>query len=110
MLLWSMRHRWAVVGATVLTFLSIVPLGMAVGKDFLPKDDQSEFEIAITTPAGWSLKEVNDTFLKIEDRVQKYPGVTHELDEACRNLSEDQRARIFGLNAAALYGLPVPVK
>jgi predicted TIM-barrel fold metal-dependent hydrolase len=40
----------------------------------------------------------------------KYPGVTEELDEACRNLSEDQRARIFGLNAAELYGLPVPRK
>jgi predicted TIM-barrel fold metal-dependent hydrolase len=38
----------------------------------------------------------------------KYPGVTEELDEACERLSEAQRARIFGLNAAELYKLPAP--
>lgn len=40
----------------------------------------------------------------------KYPGVTEELDEACRNLTEAQRARIFGQNASELYRLPAPKK
>ena len=40
----------------------------------------------------------------------KFPGVTDDLDEATRGLDEAQRARIIGLNAAELYGLPAPVK
>ena len=40
----------------------------------------------------------------------KFPGVTDELDVATRGLGEAQRARIIGLNAAELYGLPAPVK
>src|SRR5215210_5616364 len=43
---WSMRHRWVIAVATIITFFSVVPLGKLVGKDFLPKDDQSEYEIA----------------------------------------------------------------
>jgi HAE1 family hydrophobic/amphiphilic exporter-1 len=76
---WAMRHRWAVVLAAIVTFASVVPLGMFVGKDFLPKDDQSEFEIAITTPAGWSRKQVDDTFKEIEKQVGAWPEVTHVL-------------------------------
>src|SRR3954447_14451502 len=74
---WSMRHRWVIILATMITFLSVVPLGKLVGKDFLPKDDQSEFEIAITTPAGWSLDQVDRTFREIEAEVGKYPEVSN---------------------------------
>lgn len=38
----------------------------------------------------------------------KFPGVTDALDEATDVLTEVQRARVFGLNAAELYGLPSP--
>jgi HAE1 family hydrophobic/amphiphilic exporter-1 len=76
---WSMRHRWAIVLASIVTFASIVPLGMLVGKDFLPKDDQSEFEIAITTPAGWSRQQVDQTFREIEKQLSTWPEVTNVL-------------------------------
>jgi hypothetical protein len=36
----------------------------------------------------------------------KFPGVVDELAEATADLSEAQRARIFGANARELYGLP----
>ena len=39
----------------------------------------------------------------------KFPGVVEELDEATRSLSDRQRRRIFGENAAELYALP-PVR
>lgn len=76
---WSMRHRWAVVLAAVVTFISIVPLFFLVGKDFLPKDDQSEFEIAITTPAGWSLEQVDGLFRGIEEEMRTWPEITNVL-------------------------------
>lgn len=76
---WSMRHRWAVVVAAVVTFISIVPLFKLVGKDFLPKDDQSEFEVAITTPAGWSLQQVDGFFRTVEDEMRTWPEITNVL-------------------------------
>ena len=76
---WGMRHRWVVVLAAVATFAAIYPLGKWVGKDFLPKDDQSEFEIAITTPAGWSLEQVDRTFRGIEGEMRGWQEVTNVL-------------------------------
>jgi HAE1 family hydrophobic/amphiphilic exporter-1 len=76
---WSMRHRWAVVLATIAVFLTVVPLGKMVGKDFIPKDDQSEFEIAITTPEGWTLDRTDRTFREIEARLKAYPQVINLL-------------------------------
>jgi hydrophobic/amphiphilic exporter-1 (mainly G- bacteria), HAE1 family len=76
---WAMRHRWAIVLATVVVTLSVVPLAKMVGKDFLPKDDQSEFEIAITTPAGWTLDRVDRTFREIEQKVKAFPETVNLL-------------------------------
>src|SRR4029077_6258410 len=76
---WAMRHRWAIVLATVLCTASVVYLGKIVGKDFIPNDDQSEFEIAITTPEGWTLDRTDRTFREIESRLKKMPQVLNLL-------------------------------
>src|ERR1700686_3914095 len=52
MLKWSMDHRWAIVLLSVLVIISTVPLFMFVGKNFLPVDDQAQFEINVRTPEG----------------------------------------------------------
>lgn len=84
---WSLRHRWAIVLATIAVTASIFPIrplhypglfGM-IGLDFIPKDDQSEFEIAITTPAGWTLDHADKTFGEIETALRAWPEVTHVL-------------------------------
>jgi HAE1 family hydrophobic/amphiphilic exporter-1 len=74
---WSMRHRWVIVLATILVTCSVVPLGKMVGKDFLPKDDQSEYEIAITTPAGWTLTRTDAAFREIEEKLRALPQVAN---------------------------------
>ncbi len=53
---WSMAHRAIVAGMAVLVLLSSVPLFMVANKNFLPQDDQSEFEINIRAPEGTSLE------------------------------------------------------
>jgi HAE1 family hydrophobic/amphiphilic exporter-1 len=53
---WSMAHRWAVAGLAVLVLLSSVPLFAIANKNFLPFDDQSEFEINLRAPEGTSLE------------------------------------------------------
>jgi HAE1 family hydrophobic/amphiphilic exporter-1 len=84
---WSLRHRWVIMLAAALVTMSIFPIkslhypglfGM-VGLDFLPKDDQSEFEVAITTPAGWTLERTDSTFKEIEAEFRKWPEVVNIL-------------------------------
>jgi HAE1 family hydrophobic/amphiphilic exporter-1 len=79
LLQFSMGHRWVIVGLCVLVFLSIIPLFMFVGKNFLPTDDQSQFEISIRAPEGYSLSATGQLFEKIAADVRKMEGVTDTL-------------------------------
>src|SRR5262249_38873801 len=79
MLEWSLRHRWAIVLAAVVTVYSTVPIFKAVGKDFLPQDDQSEFEVIITTPEGYTLDRSSSTFQEIANRMRQLRSVEHTL-------------------------------
>jgi HAE1 family hydrophobic/amphiphilic exporter-1 len=46
-----------------------VPLFKMVGKTFLPQDDQSELEVSIRTPGGYTLAETSRVFDEIEHRL-----------------------------------------
>jgi hydrophobic/amphiphilic exporter-1 (mainly G- bacteria), HAE1 family len=76
---WSLRHRWAIVAVSVATVCTTVPLFRAVGKDFLPQDDQSEFEVIVQTPEGFSLTRSDAAFTDLEAKLRTLPGVTHLL-------------------------------
>jgi hydrophobic/amphiphilic exporter-1 (mainly G- bacteria), HAE1 family len=76
-LAWSLRHRWVIVLATLATFLSTPVLFMIVGSDFVPKDDQSEFEVAITLKEGTTLKQAEAQCAELEARLQQVRGVTN---------------------------------
>src|SRR5687767_5962323 len=79
MLSWSMAHRWVVVLACVLVIISIVPLFMFVGKNFLPVDDQSQFEINVRGPEGSTLPATSALTERIAADVRQLPGVTDTL-------------------------------
>jgi hydrophobic/amphiphilic exporter-1 (mainly G- bacteria), HAE1 family len=79
MLRFAMARRWVIVVLCVLVFASIVPLFMYVGKNFLPVDDQSQFEISVRAPEGSSLSGTAQTFERIAAEVRKQPGVTDTL-------------------------------
>jgi HAE1 family hydrophobic/amphiphilic exporter-1 len=76
-LAWSLRHRWVVVLATVGVLASTPVLFRHVGKDFIPRDDQSEFEASITLPEGYSLERADEVCAELEDRLRRLRGVTH---------------------------------
>jgi HAE1 family hydrophobic/amphiphilic exporter-1 len=79
MLRWSMSHRWAIVGLCLLVILSIVPLFMFVGKNFLPVDDQSQFEINMRAPEGSTLAATSTIVERIATDVRTLPGVSDTL-------------------------------
>ncbi len=73
----SLRHRWLVVVLTVLTLFSTPVLMALIGKDFIPRDDQSEMEVAMRLPEGYTLARADEVCKEIEGRLQKLRGVTH---------------------------------
>ena len=79
MLKFAMTHRWVIVTACILAFLSIIPLFMFVGKNFLPVDDQSQFEVSVRAPEGYSLSASSQTMERIAARLREMPGVTDTL-------------------------------
>jgi len=79
MLVWSMAHRKMVVAFSVLTMMSIVPLFMMVGKNFLPTDDQSQYNVLVRTPEGTSLAATTAMSERIAHDIRALPGVEHTL-------------------------------
>ncbi|MGH9959643.1 MAG: efflux RND transporter permease subunit, partial [Pyrinomonadaceae bacterium] len=79
MLTWSMSHRWVIVAACLIVIVSIVPLFMFVGKNFLPVDDQSQFEINVRAPEGSTLTATSTLAGRIAADVRQLPGVTDTL-------------------------------
>jgi HAE1 family hydrophobic/amphiphilic exporter-1 len=73
----SLRHRWAIVLLSVVTLFSTPIIFSWIGKDFVPKDDQSDFEVVMTLPEGYTLDRGNKLLLEIEDRLKQLRGVTH---------------------------------
>lgn len=73
----SIRHRWIIVLATLAT-LAVTPVVFSwIGKDFVPKDDQSEFEVVMTLPEGYTLQRGDELLRQIEQRLGQLRGVTH---------------------------------
>jgi HAE1 family hydrophobic/amphiphilic exporter-1 len=79
MLRWSMRHRFIIVVVSVLVVASIVPLFMRIGKNFVPDDDRSEFQVSIRTQEGAGLPATVTVVERIASDLRDYPEVTDTL-------------------------------
>ncbi|HSB78204.1 MAG TPA: efflux RND transporter permease subunit [Candidatus Methylomirabilis sp.] len=77
LLTWAMAHRWVIVTASVVALVSILPLFMLVGKDFLPKDDESQFEVSVRTPEGTTLEQTELIATRIGREVKTLSGVAY---------------------------------
>lgn len=76
---WSLRHRWLVMLGTAGVFLSTPFIFLAVGKDFVPRDDQGEYEVMISFPEGYSLEKSNQVISEIEARIRAMPETVNVL-------------------------------
>jgi hydrophobic/amphiphilic exporter-1 (mainly G- bacteria), HAE1 family len=72
---WSLGRRWVIVAVSLAVVLTSVPLFGMVGKTFLPQDDQSELEVAIRAPGGYTLAETARTLEEVEHRLWGVRGV-----------------------------------
>jgi len=79
LLRFSLRRRWVVVLA-VVGMIALLPLEMKkVRKNFLPDDDQSEFEIKVRAPEGTSLEGTFVILDRISRDVRRLSGVEYTL-------------------------------
>ncbi|HEY0876784.1 MAG TPA: efflux RND transporter permease subunit [Vicinamibacterales bacterium] len=89
---WSLGHRWIVAGIAAVVLLSSVPLFMIANKNFLPEDDQSEFEIGVRAAEGTSLDATEIIANRIAARVRQLPEVEFTLasiaDDAARTQNQ----------------------
>jgi hydrophobic/amphiphilic exporter-1 (mainly G- bacteria), HAE1 family len=74
---WAMAHRWVIVSVSLIALIAIVPLFLLVGKDFLPKNDESQFEVTLRTPEGTTLEQTELTATRIGREVKQLPGVLY---------------------------------
>ena len=72
---WSIRHWWVVVIASILTLFSIVPLGGMARKNFLPDDDESQFQFYVRAPEGTSLEGTRRILEEMATEAEKLPEV-----------------------------------
>jgi HAE1 family hydrophobic/amphiphilic exporter-1 len=79
LLAWSLAHRGLVAAGAVLILLSSVPLYMVANKNFLPNDDQSEFEIGVRAPEGTSIDATELIANRIATGVRRLPEVEYTL-------------------------------
>jgi HAE1 family hydrophobic/amphiphilic exporter-1 len=102
MLDWSMAHRWVIVVIMVLTFLSTVPLGKAVNKNFLPTDDESQFQVTVRAPEGSSIATTQTILESMSKRVRAMSGV----DATVVTVGDDPQ---LTQNLGSIYVRLVPV-
>lgn len=79
MLAWSMAHRGVVVITSILVIFSVVPLFKIIGKNFLPVDDESQFEVTLTAPEGSTLAATSTVVERIAADLRRLPHVTDTL-------------------------------
>jgi HAE1 family hydrophobic/amphiphilic exporter-1 len=82
MLHWSLAHRWVIVVISIVVAGSSVPMITNMGIDFLPVDDQSEFEVTFKTPIGSSLQGTEEVLRMMENDLKPLPGVSSMLSTA----------------------------
>ena len=63
----------------MLVLLSSVPLFMVADKNFLPNDDQSEFEVGLRAPEGTALDATEIIANRIATRIRQLPEVEFTL-------------------------------
>jgi HAE1 family hydrophobic/amphiphilic exporter-1 len=73
----ALRFKFLVVVLTILVIVGTGPLGGLVGLSLIPRDDQSEYEVTLTTPEGYTLERTDRLCAELEARLKKLPGTIH---------------------------------
>ncbi|MBA3396094.1 MAG: efflux RND transporter permease subunit [Deltaproteobacteria bacterium] len=92
-LAFCLRHRWVVGLAIVGSCATMVPLAKQVGGDFLPPNDEAQFEVYIQTPEGTTLEATTLIAERLARKIRQY----REVDSTLVTIADsDQRQSNVG--------------
>jgi hydrophobe/amphiphile efflux-1 (HAE1) family protein len=92
-LAFCLRHRWLVGVAIVIAFGLTLPMCKKVGGDFLPPNDEAQFEIYIQAPEGTTLEATTLIGERIARKTRELPEVESTLVSVA---DSDQRQANIG--------------
>jgi hydrophobic/amphiphilic exporter-1 (mainly G- bacteria), HAE1 family len=72
---WSLSHRTVVILIALATFGLTFPLNALVGRDWIPPDDQSEFQVSMNWPEGTSIDGTSKLALEVAEKIKAIPEV-----------------------------------
>ena len=72
----ALNRRLLVVGIALCVFVGSFLITPFIGKEFVPAQDESQFNIQIETPLGSSIHRTSKMLQEIERRIRLLPGVT----------------------------------
>jgi hydrophobic/amphiphilic exporter-1 (mainly G- bacteria), HAE1 family len=79
LLAFCLRHRWVVLVAIIGSCGSTVPMCKHVGGDFLPENDEAQFEIYVQAPEGTSLESTTLIAERLARRTRQFPEIDSTL-------------------------------
>jgi HAE1 family hydrophobic/amphiphilic exporter-1 len=92
----ALRRRWVVAVLSLVVLFSMVPLGIAVNKNFFPDEDESQFEAIVRAPEGWSLQTTEQLANQMSTEIRRLPGVEYTMVQVAADpLRTSNRANIL---------------
>ena len=79
MLNWSLKHRWVVVVTVIVVLLSNILWFSIIGINFIPEDDESQFNVSVETAQGTTLSATTTVTERIARDLRELPGVLQTL-------------------------------
>ncbi len=76
---WSMAHRWVIVLVSAASLAAVPTLYKMAPFNFLPDDDESQFQITARAPEGTSLENTTALANRMEKAIRKVKGVDYTL-------------------------------
>ena len=81
---WSLRWRWAVIGASVALMIATVPVYFKLGSEFMPPLEEGSILYMPTTMPGISITEAQKLLQATDRIIQQFPEVAYVLGKAGR--------------------------
>lgn len=78
---WSLANAKRILGAALILFvlaMSLFPIG-AIGAEYMPKTDESSFEVSIELQEGATVEQTDRVIAKLESCIDEIPEVKHYL-------------------------------
>lgn len=76
---WSLQRRWLIVGICIAALAAVPTLYSMAPFNFLPDDDESQFQVGALAAPGTSLEETTRIGNNISETLRKVPGVDYTL-------------------------------